>query len=237
MDEPKREYAYRMRTGHRYGQQFGLIALGLFKDQEEIDNSPEQKFGLVRPGDVKYKDVNNDNIIDMDDEVAIGYSSVPEIIYGFGAQFLWKGFDLGIFFRGQANVTYPLGGSTFIPFAEGVGKGNLFEKALDRWTPENPNPNAFYPRLSDGRNTNDWQPSTRNIYNGNFLRLTDLELGYSFDKKILSHLGIDGLRVYVLGNNVALFSKWDMWDPETGTSNGNRYPLPRKFNFGIRTTF
>src|SRR5690606_35453 len=68
MDEPKREWEYRMRTGNRYGQQFGLVALGLFKDQEEIDNSPEQKFGVVRPGDVKYKDINNDGVIDIDDE-------------------------------------------------------------------------------------------------------------------------------------------------------------------------
>lgn len=237
MDEPQREYDYRMRTGHPYGQRFGLIALGLFESQEEIDNSPEQTFGTVRPGDVKYKDVNEDGIIDINDEMPIGYSNIPEIIYGFGAQFMWKGIDLGVFFRGQANVTYALGGSTFIPFSEGVGKGNLFEKALDRWTPENPNPNAFYPRLSDGRSTNNWQASTRNIYDGSLLRLADVEIGYNVPKKFLSGLGVEGLRIYALANNVALFSKWDMWDPETGTSNGNKYPLPRKMNFGVRTTF
>jgi len=237
MDEPKREWEYRMRTGKRYGQQFGLVALGLFKDQEEIDNSPEQKFGVVRPGDVKYKDINNDGAIDIDDEVAIGYSNVPEIIFGFGTQFMWNGFDLGIFFRGQANVSYALGGSTFIPFAEGVGKGNVFAKALDRWTVENPNPDAFYPRLSNGRSTNNWQPSTRNIYSGNLIRLNDIEFGYTLPKKHISFLGIENLRIYFLANNVALFSDWDMWDPETGTQNGNKYPLPRKFNFGFRTTF
>ncbi|KUK76565.1 MAG: Putative outer membrane protein, partial [Proteiniphilum acetatigenes] len=237
MDEPKREYAYRMRTGQRYGQQFGLIALGLFENQEEIDNSPEQMFGVVRPGDVKYKDVNEDGVVDMDDEMPIGYSNIPEIIYGFGTQFMWNGFDLGIFFRGQANVSYTLGGSTFIPFAEGVGKGNVFAKALDRWTVENPNPNAFYPRLSNGRSTNNWQPSTRNIYSGNLIRLNDIEFGYTIPKKYISHMGIENLRIYFLANNVALFSDWDMWDPETGTMNGNRYPLPRKFNFGLKATF
>ncbi len=237
MDEPEREYEYQMRTGQRYNQQFGLVALGLFANQEEIDNSPQQMFGVVRPGDVKYKDVNNDGIIDSYDEIPIGYSSIPEIVYGFGTQLMWKGFDVGVFFRGQANVTYPLGGSTFIPFSEGVGKGNLFEKALDRWTVENPNPNAFYPRHSNGRSTNNWHPSSRNIYDGSFLRLADLEVGYSVNKKILENLRIDGLRIYMLANNVAVFSKWDMWDPETGTMNGNRYPLPRKINFGIRTTF
>jgi len=237
MDEPQREYEYRMRTGHPYGQQFGLIALGLFENQAEIDNSPEQTFGTVRPGDVKYKDVNDDGVIDSNDEVAIGYSSIPEIIYGFGTQFMWKGFDLGVFFRGQANVTYTAGGNTFIPFSQGVGKGNVFAKALDRWTPENPNPNAFYPRLSDGLSTNNWQLSTRRIYDGSLLRLADVELGYNVGKKHLSWFGVESLRIYMLATNVALFSKWDMWDPETGAINGNRYPLPRKINFGIRTTF
>ena len=237
MDEPQMEYEYRMRTGHPLGQRFGLIALGLFKDQEEIDNSPEQKFGVVRPGDVKYKDINDDKVIDADDETAIGYSSIPEIIYGFGTQLMLKGIDFGVFFRGQARVTYGLGGSTFIPFSEGVGKGNVFDKALDRWTVENPNPNAFYPRHSDGRSTNNWQASTRNIYDGSLLRLADIELGYTFEKKIVSLIGLQSLRIHVLATNVAVFSPWKMWDPETGTANGNRYPIPRKINFGIRTTF
>lgn len=237
MDEPDMEYEYRMRTGHPLGQQFGYIAEGLFKDQEEIDNSPEQKFGSVRPGDVKYRDVNNDGVVDANDEVAIGYSNIPEIIYGFGSQFMWKGIDLGVFFRGQARATYALGGSTFIPFSEGVGKGNVFEMALDRWTVDNPNPDAFYPRLSDGRSTNNWQRSTRNIYSGNLLRLAEIEVGYTFGQKIVSALGLQALRIHILANNVGLFSSWDMWDPETGTANGNSYPLPRKINVGIRTTF
>jgi TonB-linked SusC/RagA family outer membrane protein len=237
MDEPVMEYAYRMRTGHPLGQRFGLIAEGLFADQAEIDNSPEQKFGTVRPGDVKYRDINDDGVIDADDETAIGYSNIPEIIYGFGTQLMWKGIDFGMFFRGQARVSYELGGSTFIPFSEGVGKGNVFDKALDRWTVENPDPNAFYPRHSDGRSTNNWQASTRNIYDGSLLRLADMELGYTFNKKLISVLGLQSLRIHVLATNVALFSPWDMWDPETGSPNGNKYPIPRKFNFGIRTTF
>ena len=209
----------------------------MFANQEEIDNSPEQKFGVVRPGDVKYKDINDDGVIDADDQTAIGYSDVPEIIYGFGTQLMWKGVDFGVFFRGQARASYALGGSTFIPFAQGVGKGNVFDKALDRWTVENPNPNAFYPRHSDGQSSNNWQPSTRNIYSGDLLRLADIELGYTFDKKLISALGIQSLRVHVLATNVALFAPWKMWDPETGSPNGNKYPIPRKFNFGIRTTF
>ena len=237
MDEAQKKYAYRMQTGHRYGQHFGLIALGLFQDQKEINESPEQKFGDVRPGDVKYLDYNEDGVVDEDDKCPIGYSSVPEIVYGFGAQLFWKGFDFGIFFRGQAHVTYGLGGDTFIPFNKGVGKGNLFEKALDRWTEDNPNPNAFYPRLSNGASSNNWQSSTRTIYNGRLLRLADLELGYTFKKNWIAPIGMKSLRIYCLANNVALFAPWDMWDPETASFNGSKYPLPRKVNIGIRASF
>ena len=227
---------WRMRTGHPLNQQFGLIALGLFEDQDEIDLSPEQKFGTVRPGDVKYLDYNKDGVVDAHDEVAIGYSRVPEINYGFGLQINWKGLDFGAFFRGQARVSYSLGGS-FFPFANGVGKGNLFAKAMDRWSEENPNPNAFYPRLSASASANNQKASTRTIYDGSLLRLSDLELGYTFRGKHLKSWGCEALRVYFVGSNLLLFSPWDMWDPESGSSNGSNYPLARKFNLGVRITF
>ena len=227
---------WRMRTGHPLNQQFGLIALGLFEDQDEIDLSPEQKFGTVRPGDVKYLDYNGDGVVDAHDEVAIGYSRVPEINYGFGLQSNWKGLDFGAFFRGQAHVSYSLGGS-FFPFANGVGKGNLFAKAMDRWSEENPNPNAFYPRLSASASANNQKASTRTIYDGSLLRLSDLEVGYTFRGKHLKSWGCQSLRVYFVGSNLLLFSPWDMWDPESGSTNGSNYPLARKFNLGVRISF
>lgn len=227
---------WRMRTGHPLNQQFGLIALGLFEDQDEIDLSPEQKFGTVRPGDVKYLDYNGDGVVDAHDEVAIGYSRVPEINYGFGLQINWKGLDFGAFFRGQAHVSYSLGGS-FFPFANGVGKGNLFAKAMDRWSEENPNPNAFYPRLSASASANNQKASTRTIYDGSLLRLSDLEVGYTFRGKHLKSWGCQSLRAYFVGSNLLLFSPWDMWDPESGSTNGSNYPLARKFNLGVRISF
>ena len=227
---------WRMRTGHPLNQQFGLIALGLFEDQDEIDLSPEQKFGTVRPGDVKYLDYNGDGVVDAHDEVAIGYSRVPEINYGFGLQINWKGLDFGAFFRGQAHVSYSVGGS-FFPFANGVGKGNLFAKAMDRWSEENPNPNAFYPRLSASASANNQKASTRTIYDGSLLRLSDLEVGYTFRGKHLKSWGCQSLRVYFVGSNLLLFSPWDMWDPESGSTNGSNYPLARKFNLGVRISF
>jgi TonB-linked SusC/RagA family outer membrane protein len=227
---------WRMRTGHPLNQCFGLIAKGLFEDQDDIDLSPKQQFGTVRPGDVKYLDYNGDGVVDSHDEVAIGYSSVPEINYGFGTQFNWNGFDLGVFFRGQAHVSYYLGGS-FFPFAHGVGQGNLFEKAMDRWSVDNQNLDAFYPRLSSTTSSNNQKTSTRTIYNGSLIRLSDVEFGYTFTGRMVKSWGCKALRAYFVGNNLWMHSDWKMWDPETGSNDGSRYPLTRKLNIGLKMIF
>ncbi|HBL73667.1 MAG: hypothetical protein A2W90_14275 [Bacteroidetes bacterium GWF2_42_66] len=235
-DEPQKEEEYRMETGQKFGQQFGLVALGYFESDDDIKNSPVQKFGEYRPGDVKYKDINGDGLISIKDQVPIGYSTIPEIVYGFGVQFDYKGYDIGLFFRGQAHVSYALG-TEYIPFRQGVGKGNLFEEALDRWTVDNPRQDAQYPRLYNGTSSNNWQASTKNIYDGSFLRLADVEVGKTFNKTVLEKIHIKGLRLYLHVNNAAVFSKWKMWDPETGDNDGGKYPLQRKINFGIRANF
>ncbi len=235
MDEAQTD-PWRMRTGHPLNQRFGLIALGYFEDQDEIDVSPEQKFGSVRPGDIKYLDYNKDGYVDSHDEVAIGYSNVPEINYGFGLQLGWKGFDLGVFFRGQAHVSYYLGGMYF-PFSRGVGMGNLYEQSMDRWTVDNPSQSAQCPRLSPTTSTNNQMTSTKTIYDGSLLRLSDLEAGYTFRGKWLGSWGCKSIRIYLLGNNLLLFSPWKMWDPETGSRDGGAYPLARKMNMGVRLSF
>ena len=236
-DEPERKYPYQNRTGKKYGQQFGLISLGYFKDQAEIDASPEQQFGTVRPGDIKYQDVNRDGMINSYDEVAIGYSDIPELVYGFGFQVGYRGVDVGLFFRGQGRVSYMLGGEGFIPFKEGGDRGNLFEKALDRWTEDNPRQDAFYPRLSVGNTENNYRNSTKWLYDGSFLRLADLEVGYNFPKKQLIPFSLNGVRIYFHGSNIALFSPFKMWDPEIGRGRGDAYPLQRKMNIGLRISF
>jgi len=236
-DEPDWKYTYQNRTGKKYGQAFGLVALGYFENQEEIDSSPVQTFGTVRPGDVKYLDVNGDGQIDSYDKVAIGYSNIPELMYGFGFQVGYKGFDVAMFFRGQSRVSYMLEGEGFIPFKQGGDRGNLLEKALDRWTEDNPRQDAFYPRLSIGNTENNYQASTKWQYDGSFLRLADMEIGYNFQPKILKAMHMQGLRLYFHGTNMALFSKFKMWDPELGKGRGDAYPLQRKYNFGIRVNF
>lgn len=245
---------WRMETNHRYGQRFGYVAVGLFDSQEDIDNSPDQSKlgGQIRVGDVKYLDfagggVNGDEpdgIIDEHDQTAIGYSSIPELNYGFGFQITYRGFDFGAFFRGQAMVSYALDG-TFFPFYQGVGQYNLFAKAMDRaqvgvdefGAEYLVNPDAFYPRLSSARNTNNTVQSTRTIYDGSLIRLSDLEVGYSFRADWLSKIKCSSARIYMVGTNLLTFSKWKMWDAETGSADGSKYPLVRKINFGLRLTF
>jgi hypothetical protein len=139
-----------------------------------------------------------------------------------------------VFFRGQGRVSYSLGGS-YIPFNQGVGKGNLFAEALDRWTVENPRQDALYPRLYNGTSANNWQASTKTIYDGSYLRLSDVEVGYTFAEKIVSSIRLKSLRLYAIANNVAVFAPWKMWDPEA-EGPGN-YPLQRKANLGIRAKF
>ena len=130
--------------------------------------------------------------------------------------------------------------SGFHPFTNdnNTAKRGILDYVADGcWTTDNPNPNAFYPRLSNGASSNNWQSSTRTIYNGRLLRLADLELGYTFKKNWIAPIGMKSLRIYCLANNVALFAPWDMWDPETASFNGSKYPLPRKVNIGIRASF
>ncbi|MGX5819944.1 SusC/RagA family TonB-linked outer membrane protein [Chitinophaga lutea] len=235
-DEAPKNFDYRMRTGHKYGQNFGMIALGYFESEEDIKNSPRQTFGAVRPGDVKFADVNGDGVVDVNDEVPIGYSNLPEINYGFGFQVDYRRFDLGMFFRGQGRVSYALGGA-YVPFNQGVGKGNIFADALDRWTVDNPRQDALFPRIANGRSANNWTTSTKTLYNGRFLRLADIELGYNLNPRMLARARIKDMRIYVVGSNMAVFAPWTMWDPESGTADGGNYPPQRKVNFGIRTKF
>lgn len=237
MDEGSEKDEWRRQTGRSVGQQFGYVALGLFESEEEIANSPIQTFSsIVKPGDVKYKDYNEDGVIDIHDQVAIGYSRVPKINCGFGLQLLWKGFDFGVFFRGQSMVSYSLSGYYF-PFYYGVGKGNCLAASLDRWTEDNPRQDALFPRLSAESSSNNRQISTRTIYDGSLLRLSDAEIGYTIKAKWLKTIGCQAIRVYAVGNNLALFSNWKLWDPETGSSNGSAYPLSRKVNLGVKMTF
>lgn len=231
-------YPWQQRIGRKLGQRFGYTALGLFGSEEEIANSPRQT-GVVKPGDIKYKDLNSDGVIDSYDQSPIGYGSFPEIVFGFGPTITWKGWSFGAFFKGISNVDIMLTGEGLVPFQQGVGtRGNLLTSITDRWTPENPNPRPFYPRLSDGVNNMNYVESTWWLRNGSYLRLQNVELSYSFSHRPwFEKIGLNSLRVQLIGYNMATFSKFKLWDVELGDGRGARYPLLKTYSLGIECKF
>jgi TonB-linked SusC/RagA family outer membrane protein len=251
-DEPDWEYKYQNRIGKPFGsggslQPFGLVAIGLFESQEEIDNSPVQNFGEYRVGDIKYQDINGDGQIDSQDQIAIGYTNLPEITYGFGGTAQYKNWDFNIFFQGVARTSFFLNGSSIrTPFSS----GNMERAAINEdiygnvWmstnTPEQ-NANVTYPRLSMGSGgagaSNNSQASTWWLRDGSFLRLKSVEIGYSLPKSLLQKSFIKSLRFYAAGNNLLQFSPFKLWDPEKGSTDGSGYPLNRMFSIGFNANF
>lgn len=230
-------YPWQQVIGRKLGQRFGLIALGLFKDEKEIANSPFQT-GINKPGDIKYKDLNADGIINDKDRAPIGYGSIPEIVYGFGPTISYKGFSLGAFFKGISKVDIYLNGSGLQPFSHGSTRGNLFTEILNRWTPDNPDPHPFYPRLTYGTDNMNYETSSWWVKNGAFIRLQNLEFSYTMPKRDwFKKLGLSNLRLYFLGYNLATFSEFKMWDVELGDGKGAMYPLIKTFNIGIDCRF
>ncbi len=236
-DEPDYIYTYQNRKGQRLSQPFGLVAEGLFTSQEEINSSPQQTFGSVRVGDLKYKDINGDGVIDTYDEVPIGNPDIPETVYGFGFSLAYKGIDLSVFFQGAANMDFMLGGDGFYPFLRGETQGNVTYWATDRWTEDNPRQDALFPRLSSGDNPNNYRNSTWWQRSSNYLRLKTAEVGYTFPKKWTSKANISAFRIYVSGLNLYTFSDFKYWDPELGNGNGSAYPLQRTFTAGANINF
>jgi TonB-linked SusC/RagA family outer membrane protein len=239
MDEETRPYEYLNRTGRMLDPVFGLIALGYFTDQEDVDNSPRQCVGDYGVGDIKYRDVNGDNVVDFNDMVQIGYSGVPQLTYGFGVQLDWRGFDVGLFFRGRGRVSYTLGGPGVVPILVGrqSNEGNLLKKALDSWSPENPRQDAFYPNLGYSSTANNFISSTKWLVNGNLLRLADMEIGYTLPRRWVTRTGVGDVRIYFHGTNLALMAKFKLWDPEACSGNGSTYPLSKRYNLGLKLNF
>jgi len=236
-DQPTQKFAYQDRRGNNYLSIYGLQAIGLFQSQDEIDKSPQQTFGVPRVGDIKYADWNGDNLIDNYDAHRIGNGDVPNMVYGFGFNTTWKNFSFGAFFQGTNGAERIIAGDGIIPFnnSTGADRSNLFAVANDRWTVDNPNPNAFYPRLAYGNteNANNAQISSWWLKDIDFIRLKTLDLGYSFPKSILPKWGVKSIRAYVNAVNLLTFSKFKLWDPELNTSNGTRYPNVRTISMGL----
>ncbi|MFY0255628.1 SusC/RagA family TonB-linked outer membrane protein [Chitinophaga sp. 30R24] len=240
-DQPKQPYPYMEKRGTNYLATFGYIAEGLFTDESDINKHAKQTWNEVHPGDIKYKDLNGDGVIDANDKTRIGNGDVPTTIYGLGANISWKNFYIGVFFQGVAGADRLLSGDGIIPFNNSTGpeRSNLFAIAEDRWTADNPNPHAFYPRLAYGNadNKNNAQTSSWWVKDISFLRLKTADLGYNLPKGTLKSIGMRNARVYVQGLNLFYWSKFKLWDPELNTSNGTKYPNTRSVNFGLQANF
>lgn len=240
-DEENNVYPYQMERDYRVNQAKGLIALGLFKDYDDIRNSPRQDFGTVQPGDIKYKDVNGDGVVNDGDKVAIGATTRPNMIYGFGISASWKGLDVNVHFQGAGKTSFFIDGSTVYAFSSGEWGNILADVAgSNRWieheisgTMATENPNASYPRLSYGGNNNNYRQSTYWLRNGSYLRLKTLELGYSIPKPLVNKIRFNNIRLFLRGSNLLTFSSFKLWDPELGSSTGTEYPLAKSFTLGL----
>lgn len=240
-DQTNNVYKYQNMEGYRVDQNVGLIALGLFKDYDDIRNSPKQNFGTYQPGDIKYKDVNGDGVIDDGDNVAIGSTRRPNLIYGLGTSVSYKNFDFSFHFQGAGKSSFFTYGKTVYAFSEGewgqVLKGIMGD---NRWIsadisgdPSTEDPNASYPRLSYGPNPNNFRNSTFWLRNGQYLRLKTLDIGYSLPKTFANRIRTSNIRLFFVGTNLLTWAKFKLWDPELATPRGEDYPLAKSFTFGI----
>ena len=237
---------WRSRIGQSIDQTYGYVAERLFIDDADIAISPRQTLGDYMAGDVKYKDINDDGVIDANDQVPIGYPEKPEIIYGFGASMGWKGWDFSFFFQGSARSSFYIDASHTAPFintGDDYLNGQIGNNALlkawadDHWSEENRNLYAAWPRLSGQMVENNNHQSTWFLRNGSFLRLKSVELGYTFDQNsFVSKIGVSSLRFYFSATNLLNISAFKLWDVEMG-GNGLGYPIQRVLNLGLNMNF
>ena len=238
--DPIYEFDNLSRIGYPVNQPFGLIAERLFIDAEDITNSPEQFNGFSSssnaylPGDIKYTDLNGDGVVNENDRTAIGSPQVPEIIYGFGVSAGYRDFDLSIFMQGAAKVSFFINPNDISPFVN--ERNALSVIANNYWSENNPNPNAFWPRLSTYEINNNNQQSTWWQREGDFLRLKNIEFGYTIPEKSSGIFSGLNTRIYFTGLNLVTFSKFDLWDTEMG-GNGLGYPPQKIYNLGLQVKF
>lgn len=247
-EQPFQKYDYLSLSGRPYDAARGFLSLGLFKDEQDVKNSPTQ-FGTVRPGDIKYKDVTGDGHITEDDMVPLSYSPVPRLMYGFGGEMHYKNFTLGVLFKGTGKTNFFMNGNGYgyVPFYQGA-TGNVLSIAGDqknRWTPasysgnlETENPNARFPRLSYGFNENNSKKSSFWLADSRYLRLQEVSLSYNLSLPALKRvLGISSLDLQLIGYNLAVWDKVDLWDPELAQYNGYAYPIPLRCAFQVYLNF
>jgi hypothetical protein len=245
-EEPEYRYSYRFYSGQPIGQPFGYVAERLFVDDKEAANSPIQQFGTTLPmgGDIKYRDINGDGIINQDDQVPIGLPSTPQVIYGFGFSVGYKMFDLSAFFQGSARSSFFMDPSSTTDFGNNrfgtapfVNNAQILQAyADDHWSEENQNLYALWPRLSVIDIPNNQQQSTWWLRDGTFLRLKSVEAGITMPRRWAKKVFMDDVRLYFSGMNLFTFSKFKLWDVEQA-GNGFAYPIQKVYNMGLKFNF
>ena len=260
-EEAYLEYPYLERTGFPHNSIRGYQAIGLFKDENDIKYSPIQTFGDVMPGDIKYKDVNGDGVINTLDKVPLSYNTYPLLMYGFGGEFKYKNLTIGVLFKGTGKTDfYHVGqrvkppsssaydnGLGYMPFYNGVN-GNVLTIAKNpknRWIPmdyaiENgidpslaENPNARFPRLQYGLNNNNSQLSTFWKNDARYLRLQEVTINYNIKNDFLRKIGVASIDCQLVGNNLYVWDKVKLYDPEQAQYNGAIYPIPATYTIQL----
>lgn len=250
MMEIDREVPWMRRTGCRVGEHFVYEVDHFVKDQAEADKlnamnngTGFQPWGKLAPGDVVYKDLNGDGKIDdQHDLKPMGNPKIPELQFGLPIGFSYKGWDLSLLFQGAALSSLQLSGPAVYDFPTMGSQGNNMGKVkgmhLDSWTPENPN--AKYPALHLGNHPNNKNDaSSLFLYDASYLRLKNIEIGYSLPQKWIQKVHLQQVRFYLQGMNLLTFDKLGdvNMDPETGDGDGSWYPIQRVYNFGVNVTF
>ncbi|NLI36385.1 MAG: TonB-dependent receptor [Bacteroidales bacterium] len=252
-EEANSAYPYQKTAGYPYGVTRGYRAIGLFKDQHDIDTSPIQSFSTtVMPGDIKYKDINGDGVINSDDQVPLSYGyswngsysvPYPNLMYGLGFEVVYKQFSMGVLFKGTGKTDYYSMGYGYVPFYQGVS-GNVLTQAYNpknRWISKAyceangidvkyaENPKAMYPRMEYGYNSNNSQTSDFWLHDARYLRLQELTFNYHWATKFIKQLGLTAIDIEFIGNNLLCWDKVKIFDPEQANQNGCIYPIPTTY--------
>lgn len=244
IDEALNKPVYSRMKGQESSQAIGYIAEGLFRDQAEIDNSPTQG-GNLMPGDIRYRDLNNDGTIDVEDVTYIGYPETPRMIYGLMGTFNYKDLEFSFAFQGSGQRSFFMNPASISPFTQ----DRAMLKAIyeDHWSENNMSDNPLWPRLSTFNITEhnpqeNWgsgtevRKSTYFMRECRFLRCTSLELAYNLPKKLMNRWRLQNIKCFVRANNPFMFSNFDLWDVELG-SNGFNYPIQKTYTVGLNLSF
>lgn len=243
IEEATSKPSWQRREGHELSQQIGYIAEGLFRDQAEIDNSPRQG-GNIMPGDIRYRDINGDGVIDVNDATYIGFPATPRVIYGFSGFFNFKNFEFSFAFQGSGKRAFFMDPMKISPFVN----NRAMLKAIydDHWSSDNMTERPFWPRLStqaisehnpqEAWGGSETRKSTYFMRECSFLRCTSIELAYNLPREFLQRLRMQTVKFYARVNNPFLITNFKVWDVELG-DNGFNYPIQRTWSVGLNLSF